>query len=491
MTEHNLRVKNPSLSLYAFHLRTDITTEVVADADQLWENLRHLSQWYAMPALQDFTDNMICYQQGKYEPEAEQGQLTDYFKLIQPNGGLSFSSKLDNELSLGASIYPLRLHDTYAVDMSFFFLNQTLNMKQLSHLNPQGCLRPSQIQASLGQTLLLYVEPIGDEISDEELANECLKGLLQDTLQATFVFNHKGVLFGSPIFEYEATLDLPYSEQITHILVWVGKDEQLSERIEQANMYLIHLFNCRHKMLFAYAQGSESNQAARQVYNAIERKMGILNELPERPGIRLKYLELLLNETSVQTFEYAHHLRNLGDQRTTLKTNMRNYKKWLGALDELRLKTDDLTFLKDFHDKTCQHHYEQLGIEEEYLKPAYQLFSQMTTTILGIVQIGEQKQQMLRDQKFQFLITFIGAAVGAGAISATVIDTPPHLIDWLSQFFEWAQIPLIDLPEWLTTVFPGLSNDILTVIFHLCLGGIASSVFTPLILLISRLFAEK
>ncbi|MEK8017807.1 MAG: hypothetical protein VSS75_013120, partial [Candidatus Parabeggiatoa sp.] len=91
-----------------------------------------------------------------------------------------------------------------------------------------------------------------------------------------------------------------------------------------------------------------------------------------------------------------------------------------------------------------------------------------------------------RDQKFQFLITFIGAAVGAGAISATVIQNPPDFIYLVSQLFEFAQLPT----QWLS-LLPELSTDVLKVIFHLMVGGATAWVFSPLILLISRLFTRN
>ncbi len=492
MTQENLRIKNPSVTLYAFHLRSEMTLEVVADAPHLWEKLRHIGEFFAMPDFQYFTDKMICYQNGQYDPDGEQGQPTYFLELIQPAGLLSFSSGLEDNLKLGASIYPLRLHDTYAVYLTFFVQNQVVDVNQLSRFNPQGCLMPNHIQASLGQTLLLSVEPIGNEIADQDLADECVNALLQETHQPSPPLSREGRLFGSPIFEYELIPKLyaPHPNELTHILVWLGKHEEVSELVEKANLWLINLLNCRHKILFAYHQACQSNNSARQIYNALEAKTQELKQLPEAPAERLKFLELLLNQTSQDTFEYARHLRNLSDHRTTIKTNTSNYAKWLEHLRDLSLKTDDLTFLEDFHEQICRHHHQQLGIDQDYLKPAHQLFSQMTATILGMVHIGEQKQQISRDQKFQFLITFIGAAVGAGAISATVIQNPPDLIHLVSQLFESAQLPIIELPQWLS-LFPGLSNDILKVIFHLMVGGVASLVFTPLISFISRLFTRN
>jgi len=251
---------------------------------------------------------------------------------------------------------------------------------------------------------------------------------------------------------------------------------------------LINLFNCRHKILFAYHQAYQSNHLARQIYNALDNKSQQLHQLPKAQEKRLKSLETVLNNTSDDTFEYARHLRDLDDHRTTIQTNMTNYVKWLGHIRELSLSTDDLTFLDDFHAKTCQHHQQQMDIYLDYLKPGHHLFEQLTTTILGLVHIGEQKLQIIRARKFEFLITFIGAAVGTGAISATVIHDP-QLIDLVSHFFDSVQLPLFEMPSWFND-FPTLPKGILNVMFHLIVGGVTALIFTPFLSKMARKTTE-
>jgi hypothetical protein len=48
----------------------------------------------------------------------------------------------------------------------------------LEGLNPQGCLLPSQIKASLGQTLVLFAQPEGQIHDIQEFANDCLAAIL-------------------------------------------------------------------------------------------------------------------------------------------------------------------------------------------------------------------------------------------------------------------------------------------------------------------------
>lgn len=492
MTQPNLRIKNPSVTLYAFQLRSEMTNAVVADAHHLWEKLTQLGELFAMPALQHFTDQLICYQNGQYYSDGERGHPSHFLELIQPERELSFSSVLRDNLTLGASIYPLRVHDTYAVDFTLNYQNQTVDVNQLCRFNPQACLMPSHIQASLGQTLLLYAEPIGEEMVLSDLATECVNALLQDTQQTCPALVHQGQLFGSPIFAFETITpdNAPHPNKLFHILVWLGKHEQTLSLVEQANRDLIHLLRYRQKILFSYHQAQQSNHLARRLYNELETKMQQLHQLPTEQEKWLDALERLLTETSLDTIEYARYLRNLADHYTTLKTNAMNYAKWLGHIREFSLKTDNLAWLEDFHAKTCTHHQQQLEIYLDYLKPGHHLFEQMTRTLVGLVQIGEQKQQMIREHKFEYLITFIGAAVGTGAISATVMPEPPHLIHLLSHWFALVQLPILEMPSWFTH-FSSPPLEILHVMFHLLVGGVTALVFTPVISVMARWFTRK
>jgi hypothetical protein len=53
----------------------------------------------------------------------------------------------------------VQLQDTYALDLTLLAAD-TLEINQLKNLNFQGCLLPHNIQASLGQTLVLFAKPV-------------------------------------------------------------------------------------------------------------------------------------------------------------------------------------------------------------------------------------------------------------------------------------------------------------------------------------------
>jgi len=464
MSQQNQRVKNPSITLYAFHLRTDMTTEVMENAARLWENLAQLSQKFSISELGQFTNNLICYQNGKYNPDGEQGQPTHFLELIPQENKLSFSQEEQTDsLTLSGSVHPFRLHDVYAADFTICYKNQEIDVSQLHRFNPDACLLPTNIQASLGQTLLLYVEPLESASDYQTLADECVQAFWQASNQSSPRLINKGKLFGSPIFEYEEfpKYDTQNPNELSHILVWLGTHFDTLELAGKANHWLINLLNCRHKILFAYHQAHQSYNKARQLYNQLEDKSPQFDEIKKRNEL-LTQLENRLKNILPKAFEYSRHLRDLEDQGNTLNANAKNYAELLIEISSLSKNEfeDNLKFWEVFHTRTCKHYQQQTDLYMNYLKPGHHLFEQMIATTRGLVEIENQKQ----GQEFQFLIALVGFTIGISALTARTIPNPTN---WLLQLFEKIQLPLYEIPQF----FSAIPEEIANLFFHLIVGG--------------------
>ncbi|NES19974.1 MAG: hypothetical protein F6K41_13820, partial [Symploca sp. SIO3E6] len=259
------RVDSPSLSLFAFHLRND-TNGIKDNANRLWEQCLTLGEESDIPLLKSLKTALRSYtynpkdSQYHYTPtnedreatEAEKPYLDDWLELVRLDPKLDQARQLSfhalagkNAPRIMGELYPLRIHDTYALDLTLRY-RQTLDFTHLSLLNSS-----EQIRGSLGQTMLLFTKPVNVPESDyQEFTNQCVAALLPKTasnLNPSF----QGQLFGSPIFEYEGKGENPREGH--HLLVWLNSHPETLQRIGQSEAYhaLLNLLCCRHKILFA------------------------------------------------------------------------------------------------------------------------------------------------------------------------------------------------------------------------------------------------
>ncbi|NEP28318.1 MAG: hypothetical protein F6K49_42565, partial [Moorea sp. SIO3I6] len=168
MTDFALRLKNPSVTLYAFHLCQDLSQELEQlreDADQLWQHCANLSQPLGIPELKSLPEKIPS-------PPSQTAIASHYLELVPGNAPLTYTAPVQLAGSaLIVQVYPVKIHDTYALDLTLSCQNTVVAASQFSHFNPQGCLLANKIQASLGQTLVLYGEPVGTPEEDRTLAD--------------------------------------------------------------------------------------------------------------------------------------------------------------------------------------------------------------------------------------------------------------------------------------------------------------------------------
>ncbi|WP_293108574.1 hypothetical protein [Moorena sp. SIO3I6] len=393
MPDSALPIKNPSVTLYAFHLCQDLSQELGQlrqDADQLWQHCAQLSEPFGIPELKSFPE--------KLKSSRSQTAITSrYLELLPDNVCLTYTPPLHIAGSgLKVDVYPVKIHDTYAIDITLYYQNVTVPASQFNRLNPQGCLLASNIQASLGQTLVLYGEPVGTPEEDRTLADACVDAFFQGSDQKP-EFMASGQLFGSPIFAYDNGKEKP-TEQC-HVLVWLNRHPETLKLVEKTSLSFFNLLCCRSKILFAYHEARWCYGKTRELYGKLEQEVKGFKELPRDPETRLEQLKQKLTEMPPKTFEYAGHLRDLEDHKTAIATNAANYDTWLKKIREFSLKDDNIEFLEDFLNQRTKLFQNQIQINLNYLKPGQQLFDQMLGSIRGIVET-EQAQQEKRCGSF-------------------------------------------------------------------------------------------
>ena len=201
-------VENPKLTLYAFHLCHDLANaegQRVEDCDRLWENFAKLGQELAIEPLANCQQWLNLPEHGATVPFREllSEEIDRCLRFPIPPAEANSETP---ESRRNGELYALQIHDTYAADLTFRYCGK-VPINQLKHLNPQGKLLPDRIQASLGQTLVLFAKPIVNDTNPETLrkvADRCLNALLAeaDPNWQNLSYLGDGQLLNSPIFEY-------------------------------------------------------------------------------------------------------------------------------------------------------------------------------------------------------------------------------------------------------------------------------------------------
>jgi hypothetical protein len=420
------RIKNVAVTLYAFQFRTGFGE--AGDAPLLWENLENAGETLFIPELQRIREKLICYKDGQYRPELETGDRrpSPLPLLRHPEDRLEFGPiSRGGKLSFSGSLIPVRLHDAYAADLTLA-CNNEMDVSQLSQFNLRGCLLPERIQASLGQTLILYAEPSHGTKPDRRLADECINAFLKDSDDLIPKFGKAGRIFGSHVFEYENETFDPRKR--LHIWVWLNENPQAAELLEEMYDEFTNLLLCRNKVLFAYHESAYCFRNARNIYEELEnRSKGLDNLLNKDREERLKKLEPLLAEMPSASVDYDRHIRDMEDHSTTIRVNAENYLNSLDKISSQKLPEDDMTFLKDFHNRAIEVFDHQIRIDLAYLFRGQRLSREIIRTIRGMTEIDILKQLKeneesgsRRQNELEILVTLIVVTLEIGTISAAI-----------------------------------------------------------------------
>jgi hypothetical protein len=398
------QVNNPSLTLYAFHLCQSLSEgseQMKPDANHLWEQFVKLGKELKIDTLKSFKSVLE-------EKAVEQSYQNKHshlpLELLGTQRTLEFQLPVESSIpQVSGEIYPLRLHDTYGVDLTLRY-EKPVDVVQLSQLNPNGFLLSNWIRPSLGETLLFFAEPSNPIADYQALADDCVAALLSQTPQPQPICIAQGKLFGSPIFEYDNEQEDPF--QYCHLWVWFNTHENTLETIGETADYVMNLLCCRHKILFAYHQARSCYWEARKLYSQLENEVQIFNSLPADLGERLDKLKALLTTISPIAFRYSRLLRDMHDNIQSIITNTENYSRWPQKIFQKSLEKfadDDLKFLENFRDRTCQRLQQQIQTDLNYLSPGQEMFQQAIAISRGLVEIDQAERDRQRQDQLRRL----------------------------------------------------------------------------------------
>ncbi|MEZ2341485.1 serine protease [Microcoleus sp.] len=354
-------LRNPSLTLYAFHLRNSINQGLqptVPTAPRLWEQLVDLGNALHIRELQTLRQQLICYEGDRYFPETEDFLGAEYLTLLQNNEpSLDFQvPPQPGELEIQGLLCPFRLHDTYAIDLTLFS-QDTLTLPQLKYLNPQNLILQN-IQASLGQTLLLFGQPLEvQEDNYQVLADACVAQLFPAQYSSELV--ETGSLLGNPIFEYE-----PRQANQLHILVWFKGQDMNPNHMDRVAEILLHLLWCRHKILYVYQQSRSCVKQAQKISGNYDEYKSNFHQISETPNRRSHLINLHAKLQQLE-LDYTNYLDDLEEHEKTIAINYINYKTYLKKLK--KFPDTKLSFCQEFLRHVGNKLQRQIQVDRDYL----------------------------------------------------------------------------------------------------------------------------
>jgi hypothetical protein len=456
-------VKNPKLTLMAFQLRNNLALgdEPIETANHLWEKCQELGETLNSPHLKTLINRLEQDQEKIGFPPGEDDISNDYVELLKPKARvLDFYAIPElNKPQLKGEVYPLQIHDTYAIDITFRRPEAVVNLAEFNYfLNPNDCLLPANIQSDLGQTLILFAEPLLSESEDYQyFAKACVEALFPSSDAQRLLENPilAGKFFGSPIFEYD-TGEYNPSRSI-HLLIWFNCSPRTQMLEAQGNYYqlLINLLCCRNKILYSYTQSRWCYQQAKDLYKQLLPKVENLKKSPQNQTEKLANLKQDLIEIPQFSFKYGEYIQQMKLQLNTIETNLKNYQYYLNQLNNILIPEDNLPFFNEFETRTKNKFIEQINVDLGYLIPGQNLFSELINTIRGLVEI----EQAEIDRSLEKTIAILGVSLGMGGIAA-------------STFSGYVERPLINSNQSLSKTFinPGIFAFLLSVTITLVTG---------------------
>ncbi|WP_449417613.1 hypothetical protein [Phormidium nigroviride] len=424
------KVKNPILTLYAFHLWADFDegyqTEA-KNAQKFWYIFaKEVGKELKSEELQNFPEKLKNIQ----KEEAWENLL------LLPDGKRKLvlsAISIDENLTRKAAFRAEKIQDTYLAELTLSCQEKDapINPRDLKAFNPNGCLLQSTIKASLGQTILLYAEPIVFE-DYRTLADDCVAGLVDSKINPPPKFINEGKLFGSPIFEYDNRELNP--ELNCHILVLLKQNPNTLESFDpELDISLKNLLFYRRKVLYGYYRSKVWYGNGQKQASDLEKQIPKFNEIEKEPALekRLEELKKLLANIRKSGFEYSKFLRFVRECHNTTTTNSENFKNALQEIDDVKLNDDNLEVWHRFLNVASNTYLKQIEVDLNYLIAGQNLFQEMIANIRGMLdieQIEADRKSSEEDNISSRNLNITIAVVGAGMAAASVVTSSYGLV---------------------------------------------------------------
>ncbi len=422
----------PTLDLFLYDLRDALNA---TEAEKEKNRANFLAKLPELPDEVQFID-----------PDIE----TEYLELF-PNQKQHKFTAIAEDKNLEGYYYPVRLNDTYGLQIDCSINNQTEPQSTdcIALIKAEIERRLQETPATIGQTWMLssWLPEIPTK-TPEKIAQDCYQPLVKDGNWEQDL-KGEGIFCGGQIFElwrYQ-----PLSQDNLHVIIVIYPNRESA--VKAANFYpdWMGLFCYRHKILWAYSQSRSIKNSLINYYKKIETDKRIIRK-NKSSQLGNRSATTKLGEIQDILEDYTIDLPKLEFQKQIIDINLLNYKIRLKEIKEKVTSGDRLEFLTKFSRQASQKYLVQIAKDYENMELGLRL---LETTINAIrSQIELEKAQ--RDKNFQNLVTFIGAGTAFTALidfegkkCQTIVELFPSKTNWCDK----ALIKTVILPVGLIIIF--------------------------------------
>ncbi|MBD2340123.1 hypothetical protein H6G64_24455 [Calothrix sp. FACHB-156] len=381
----------PTLDLFIYALKTTLNTTKV-------ETQKNQNAFLAqLPPNNQF-----------YDPDIE----TEYLELVNP-ARIDFKT-LDKTIE--GYYYPVRLNDTYGlqIDCSINNQSETQKAKSFAILKSEIEQKLNTELATIGKTWMLSAWlPENSSQNPEYIAKDCYATLFKDNYWQA----NKGNFLDGKIFELWRSENInqsleklanPLNIEEHHVIIAIYPNKESAEQAAEFYQDWMGLFCYRSKISWAYWQSRLVKESLLNHYKKIEENRKIsnkINDWQQKQNVTTSHQ--ILNNIDRILQQYTIDLLNLSFQKQIIEINLSNYQIRLALIKEKAGQNSQLDFLEKFSELANKKYLPQITKDIENMQLGLQLLEDTINATRSRIEVEKAE----RERNFQELVAVAGAGI--------------------------------------------------------------------------------
>ncbi|MBD2467863.1 hypothetical protein [Nostoc sp. FACHB-145] len=334
----------------------------------------------------------------------------EYLELI-PDKVVDFIS---HNKTLQGYYYPVRLNDTYGLQIDCSINNQTEPQatKNFAILKDEIEQKINKELVIIGKTWMLSGWlPENSSQNPEDIAKDCYDALFKDALWQP----ERGNFLGGKIFELWRSENTNNHLNNTehHVIIAIYPHRESAEKAAEFYKHWMGLLFYRSKITWAYWQSRVVKESLLNHYKRIEENRRVSDQINYQiEKQKVTTSNQILNKIDNILQQYTIDLLNLSFQKQIIDINLSNYQIRLTLFKQKADENNQLDFLDKFSDIATKKYLPQIGKDIENM----QLGLQLLENTINVTRSRIEVEKAERDRNFQELVAVAGSVIATASL---------------------------------------------------------------------------